>query len=305
MIGLTGEGFESVMRGIAAVLWPALVMTIALVFRPELTDLLRRLRRGKLLGQEIELDKSLDELERGAEELASKPLPALQAADPKKTSPVGVMAGDHDSETTEILDLAARSPKAALMQLSATIEREARRLLAATGHAEALPRLGSLRAMVEVLERVTSLQRGTLDVVRNFAEVRNRIIHGHQGVPDDEVLRAIDAGLIILRAIATAPRERNVVYHPGVLLYADDRGTQEITDGRGVILETTSAGGAMKSLRIFPTTRTHFQRGREVAWEWSNQKSWGAAWYRHADTGDVEHAWDEALEFVGRHLDEI
>lgn len=305
MVAVTGDGFESVMRGIAAVVWPVVAIVIVLTFKSEIADLLRRLRRGRLLGQEIELDKSLDELERGAQQLASKPLPRVDASNPADAGPARGASSTVEAQTQDILDLAAQSPKAALMQLSATIEREARRLLAATGHADEVPGPASLRAMVEVLERATALQRGTLDVVRNFAEVRNRIVHGHQGTPDDEVLRAIDAGLIILRALATAPRERNVVYHPGVTLYSNADATETVAGARGVILETTSAGGAMKSLRIFPTTRTHFERGREVAWEWNSERSWGSTWYRHPDTGGVEQAWDGSLEFIGRHLDEI
>jgi hypothetical protein len=96
-----------------------------------------------------------------------------------------------------------------------------------------------------------------------------------------------------------------VVYDPGVLLYSNADATVTIADARGVVLETTSAGGAMKSLRIFPSTRTHFERGREVAWEWNNESRWGPTWYRHPDSGEVEKAWDGSLEFIGRHLDEI
>jgi hypothetical protein len=61
----------------------------------------------------------------------------------------------------------------------------------------------------------------------------------------------------------------------------------------------------MKALRVFPTTRTHFERGREVAWDWNRDRSWGPAWYRHPDSGDLQHAWDSSLEFIGRHLDDI
>lgn len=307
MLGVTGEGFESVMRGVAAILWPLTVVAIVALFRAEISDLLRRLRKGKVLGQEIELDRSIAELERGAEELASRPLPPIAASDPAKARPVGETPSGIERDTAEILEMAGTSPKAALMQLSATIEREARRLLAATGHADEIPRAASLRAMVEALERATSLQRGTLDVVRNFAEVRNRIIHGHQDVSNDEVLRAIDAGLIILKSLAAVPRERNVVYREWVTVYSDKDCTKEISDCHGVMLEATSAGGVMKSLRLYPTTRSHFRAGLEVAWEWNYGKKWGPAWYRHPDNGAVQPAWEGALEFVGsasrRNLD--
>jgi hypothetical protein len=61
----------------------------------------------------------------------------------------------------------------------------------------------------------------------------------------------------------------------------------------------------MTTFRIFPTTRTHFQKGKRVAWEWNMAKVWPAAWYRDPDTGEIKEGWVSAAEFVGRHLDDV
>jgi hypothetical protein len=132
----------------------------------------------------------------------------------------------------------------------------------------------------------------------------NKIIHG-AAATDDDALSALDTGMTILRALNVLPNEVNVVHHPGVEIFFDAAATKPIPDAKGVILETTSPGGVMKMFRIFPTTRTHFQKGKQVAWEWSMQKVWPAAWYRDADTGTITQAWVSSAEFIARHLDDI
>jgi len=306
MLGVTGSGVENVFKGIAALLWPAVALTAVLLFRPEIRDLLRRIRKGKLLGQEIELDESVTKLARDVEALVDAPLPPVAVANPVPTNVAasGGDAGSADSEITEVLTMAAASPVAALIQLAARLERDGRRLLAATGHLKEVGPTPSLRRIAETLERVTTMPRGSLDAFRSFADLRNRIVHGHGEASDDEILRVIDSGLVLLRSLAAAPRERNVVHRTGVEIYGDD-GLTERLPGWGVILETTSAGGAVTSYRIFPTTRTHFTKGMEVAWEWSDKERWDQAFYKDPDSGEVRSGWDGALEFIGRDIDDI
>jgi len=122
---------------------------------------------------------------------------------------------------------------------------------------------------------------------------------------EQEILRAIDSGIVILRSLAAVARERNVVLYPRVEIFSDPERQHPIEDGWALILETTSPGGAVVERRIFPTTQSHFEVGKEVAWEWNGAKVWGAAWYRDPENGTLEPAWSSAAEFVGRHLDEI
>ena len=41
---------------LASLLWPIVTLIIVLVFRSDLAALLKRVRKGKILGQEMELD---------------------------------------------------------------------------------------------------------------------------------------------------------------------------------------------------------------------------------------------------------
>jgi hypothetical protein len=81
--------------------------------------------------------------------------------------------------------------------------------------------------------------------------------------------------------------------------------TQPVQDGKGLILETLAPGGVTKSFRIFPTTKPHFKKGHQVAWEWSMDKSWPTCWYRQPETDESQIAWISSAEFIGRNLDEL
>lgn len=183
--------------------------------------------------------------------------------------------------------------------LSTEIERELRQLLAATGwHGGG--RYTSLPHEISKLELPPELH----SAVRQFWAVRNKLVHGSSADLDD-IARAIDSGLVILGTLRAIPREINVVYHPGVEVYADAAGHTLREGVKAVILETTRSDGQSKSLRVFPTTRHHFQRGKRVAWEWSGARVFPESWYRDPDTGDVKYGWRESTEFIGRHLDEV
>lgn len=288
-------------RSIATLLWPILGFFILWIFRPELQRILARLRAGKFLGQEIQLADSLDELNVSAQKAASETPhvinqpPAAEQAFPQYPPASGIV--EH------ILSEASRDPKVALILLATEMEREVRHLLASmgnTGVAEGL----TLRRSIDRLQKVGLLPVHLVQSVNSFWHLRNELVHGRHASRDD-LIRAIDSGLVILRTIQAIPHEVNVVYHPGVEVYSlpDGRGIRP--DIKAVVLETTSPGGAAKSLRAFPTTRTHFQKGKRVAWEWNRDLIVGESWYRHPDTDEITYGWTESMEFVGRSLEDV
>jgi uncharacterized protein YutE (UPF0331/DUF86 family) len=203
----------------------------------------------------------------------------------------------------EVLDEATRSPKVALLLLADALIKQMRRLLATSGHSYRTQNdLAGLAANVSV---AANLPHGFLEAVRQFALIRNLIVHGSRPVSDDEVLRAIDSGVTILRWLQAVPREVNIVYDPGVEVFADKDCQVRRQGVKGVILETTSPGGAVKTHRIFPTTRRHFTKGMQVTWEWNQQAQWGESWFRDPDTGEVKQAWLGSMEFIGKNADEV
>jgi hypothetical protein len=326
MAGVTGSGIEDVLNGLAALMWPVVVFLAIFIFRPEIRGFLRRIRIAKLFGGKVVLDKDLDKLQSGATAFEATPIPTVVPVEPEPVAvaaeasvavgftatavgtaypPTVTISGDQlESEIEIVLSVAAMSPKAGLIQLSSDLERTARRIVATTGHIGEMRGGAGLRELAVILERATTLPSGSLDVFGIFAQVRNEIVHGSNAVTEDEIMRAIDSGIILLRSLQAVPLEINVVEHPGVAIYADSQGREEL-QGKGVILITTSPGGAVNSRRIFPTLRDHFVPGMQVAWEWNPKNVWGEAWYLDPDTRELTVAWTSSMEFVGRDLADV
>ena len=292
--------FATLLQAIAALLWPIFAFTALFIFRPQIADIARRLKKGKLLGQEIELNESLSRLDESAlsieQTVAALPSQVNEPTDQQEQA-------QEERAVEDIVSEAARSPKVALIRLASELEKLARQILGSTGHLNGRKHVPISQAIAELDEKY-GLPRHVPSSLKLFWEARNRLIHGGEGT-DGDILRAVDSGLTILKALQAFPREINVVYHPGVELFTNAELTDPIPNTKGVILETTAPGGMSKSLRIFPTTRIHFQKGRQISWEWNMQNVWGQAWYRDPDTGEAKSAFLSSAEFIGRHLDEL
>jgi hypothetical protein len=181
---------------------------------------------------------------------------------------------------------------------------ETRELVAAFGLSDN-KRYVPVRQAVQMLQRSDALPEHLLRSVDQFWNVRNHLVHGRDATLDD-TLRAVDSGVAILRALQAIPRETHTVHHPSVEVFADPHAQQPREGVRGIILETQGSNAtAMRLLRMFPTTKSDYQQGKRVAWEWNLERVFGASWYRDQDTQEVKKAWDSAAEFVGRHVDDI
>jgi hypothetical protein len=298
--------FAELIQAVASLLWPIITLIIVLMFRGEITDLVKRLKRGKFFGQELELGDSLDKLDKNALAAAAE-VPALPPVteqvleNPKSMELPPTQVNEQDDIQT-ILDTAEASPKLALMSLAIEIEKELREIIFSQGQVNK-PYTFTMSNAIRILEQRQFPTHLTV-ALRSFQKVRNQIVHSRGEIASDDILRAIDSGIVILKTLRAVPRQINIVYHPGVELYSDKECTQLIHNARGVILETNVTGHDEKFHRIFPTTRTHFKRGQKVAWEWNSEFSWDDAWYHDPDTGEIKLAWSGALEFVGRNLDD-
>lgn len=286
------------LHALAALLWPILAFMTVLLFRQDVRDLLRRLKKGKLFGQELELLASLEDLEVKSTIIASQTSPASTAT----TSVEELLKHSHHSE--KLLELASRSPKAALMLLASEIEKQLRIFMSTTGH-HTLMKETSFGAIASYLGKSGWLTNSMVDTIHGFKAIRNKIVHATEDVNTDLILRAIDSGMTILKALEAIPHEINIIYHPGVDVFSDEHCHQKVEGVKGLILETTSPGGTVKSHRMFPTTRLNYEKGRQVAWEWNMDRVWGNAWYHDPETKQIKQAWGSSTEFVGRYIEEV
>lgn len=290
----------------AAAIWavsgPLLGLAFMLIFRRDISAALGRLRRFRITKSGVEGDlDSLTEAATRAEESVRQLPPPIEAL-PPAGEPKALPAPNPASVAVRESTASDIGSKAGLVLLAAAIERALRELLASTGwHRNR--RMTSLPVAFDQLAAEVPLARTQRDAVQQFWAVRNRLVHGHDASEDD-VVRAYDAGLMILAMIAAIPREVNTVHHPGAQLFADAKGEREVVGARALILETTQPDGT-KAMRVFPTTRTDYVKGKQVAWEWRMGTIYPESWYRDPDTGEVKYAWSSSAEFVGRQLDEI
>jgi len=291
---------SELLKALASLLWPIFAFVVLFLFRSQLAEAIGRFKKGKLLGQEVELNDSLVDLQRSAsqlsEEVSAIPSSEIDSSDSNELK-------DDESSVKIIIHEAARSPKAALILLAAEIEKEAKQTLASIGKLKGRKSV-NLRQAIDELDSHYGLPKHISSSLRLFWETRNKIIHGGE-TDERNILSAIDSGVSILKSLQALPRETNWVYHPGVPIYSDPECTIPIKNGKGVILKSASSSGAKIFYRIFPTTRTHFEKGRKVAWEWSHENTWSDAWYRDPESNEIKLAWNSSMEFVGRHLDEV
>jgi hypothetical protein len=120
--------------------WPLIIALAVVAYRYEIRDILKRLsqvKKGKFLGQEIELEEKLDQLEetteKAQEEVASRESQQPQS-EPVGSQPVFQEEQLHAQKLEQqILNQARTSPKIGLMLLSAGIDLRVSQLLAASG----------------------------------------------------------------------------------------------------------------------------------------------------------------------------
>jgi len=287
-----------ILQAFVALGWLVFAFTVLFIFQEEFRAAFARVKKGKVFGQEFELKDEIQKLETSANAAVQETerLPPEEKSKPTIEGETELSAFERS-----VLKQAAADPKLALMMLSAEIERRARQALAARG-------VLANRGAVSLTQALLELQRygfpeQLLVSLKSFSAVRSKIVHGSHADHDD-VLQAIDSGLKILRALSVMPGERNVVYRTDIDLFSNENCTVSVSDAKGVALERISSSGE-RDMRIFPTTKTHFQTGQEVAWEWNMAKVWGQTWCRDPQTRQIKRAWVSSAEFIGRHLEDI
>ena len=296
--------FAELLRSIGALLWPALVFWALQAFRNDIAGAIGRIKKAKILGHEFELGDELKELREAANEASNEVAEIPRAESDPSESPASVSERPETEDPVQkILETAVRSPKVALLQLAMEMEKEGREVLASTGKWTEKNPLPFVR-VVERLDSHYGLPRYIPSSLKLFLSIKNKLVHG--GVDKERnIVSALDSGVTIYKALRALPRERNWIHHEGVPVYSDPECLHEISGVKGVILKTQSSSGATTKFRIFPSTQTHFRKGKRVSWEWNLGRNWSDAWYRDPTSDEIKPAWQSAGEFIGRHYEDL
>ncbi|WP_017477252.1 hypothetical protein [Pseudomonas sp. PAMC 26793] len=295
------ESVIKLISALAQILWPILGFTTLFLFRKEIAEILRRIKKGKMLGQEIELSDSIETL-RVSVETVKETTPKLATTD---TPPINNVLNnvEHD-EIKEVLDEASRSPRVALITLGGYIEIAARRALASIGTAmKPLRKISAVEAVDRLNHQYGGLPGDVVNAMRIFMDVRNKIVHTREAT-DEDIISALDSGITLLRTLKALPYETLTVLHHGIPLYADEQCNCQVI-GTGVIIEFMGPGKIRKRQHILPTMCEDYEKGQNLTLEWDLTNIWGETWYVDPESGHQTKAWISSGEFKGRPLDSM
>ncbi len=200
------------LRAVAVILWPIIVIWVVIMFKAEIRDMLRRFRRGKLFGQELELDPTVSEL--------SKTVKRAVLTAPIQPGGASSYTNKTFSLVKEVLSEAKNSPKVALMTLWNHLESELFHLMATMDLLEKT--VFSASDAILILADKGLLPKTISSSLNQFLQVRDILIHNHgQGENIDNILSAIDSGISILKLVQAIPHETNIVYEPSIEVFKD------------------------------------------------------------------------------------
>ena len=286
---------------LAKLLWPIVTFILVFLFKRDISGILERLRKGKLFGQEVELDPAIKEFRKSVEEaqveIPTQPI-QKEVCEPR-------VEGNTDKDIPEVLEAAKINPELGVIKLSSVLEKEIRILAGCLGALPVVKAVPATQVFRNLIEK-GYLPKHTNESLKMFWELRNEIVHGHTPKNDRNILMVLDVGLVLLNTIKAIPHEVNIVHNPGVDLFKDKECIVKLEGSNGLILETTSPGKASKAFRIYPTKKSsYYVEGKQVTWEWDLSVVWGKCWYIDPETQEKRIAWESAGEFVGRHVDEL
>lgn len=317
------EWAKVVVQGVSAVAWPVVFIWAVWRFRPELIRLLARIQKIEAPGfkletaelamktAELKVDRYPDQSEAVERPAGPMQLPAAEVEGVTKhgsTENVAFTPYQTATNLEKALVESASSAYGTAVTVRHLVESELRRLLAATGYlSRAGQRLGSvsIAELLEDAERTRLLSPELVSSIKKLRSLADDVIHSNaEGQSVTAELTA--SGLNILAALRSIPHQRNVVEEPNVPIFTDENCTQ-LAEGHGLMLKAYLPPGNEKPLMylIYPTTKSDYQKGKEVAWEWNGSKRWGPCWYRDPVSNKATPAWGASMEFVGRHLEEI
>jgi hypothetical protein len=294
MITATKSTFELINELIIAIshlLWPIAFLTTVFIFKSEISEILKRIKKGKFFGQELELEREISEF-KNVTEKASESIPILQEEN------------DYEKDEIEyILSKSAEDPKIGILLLARQIEKEILEISASTGHVKEF--LGKpIKLTFELLAQNNFVSKDILTSVRIFWELRNQIVHGRD-VEDKNLIQVLDIGVTLLKTLKAIPHTKHFVFKKNIELYSDKKLEHIRNDVVGIIIENISPNGLEKHYQIFPTTKRDYEEGLHVAWEWSFDNIWDESWYRNPKTNEIESAFTGSAEFVGRPIKEL
>ena len=92
---------------------------------------------------------------------------------------------------------------------------------------------------------------------------------------------------------------------PYRVLYADlpfysDAECKSQTEGVHMIIIKSEDPKQTHQVRECMPTRKSYKAGQLVQWDLNPKQIWQSSWYKNPETGKIEEAWVQAVEFIGK-----
>lgn len=171
------------LRALASLSWPFVVLGLVLHFREDLRLLLKRITKARGFGGELEL---VQELTDSVSEQTGASLPSPKPADEET-----------DKQIHAVMEAALQSPTVGIVLLARQLEKEAKSLLTAKNLDR--PPL-SMAGVIAELSTQTNLPGHTIRSLDLFRRIRNKVVHAGD-VTDEEMMIALDSGITVYRML--------------------------------------------------------------------------------------------------------
>lgn len=280
----TFELINDLIISISHLLWPIVVLVCIIIFKNEISSLLTRIKKGKFFGQELELNNEIEKFETITEQ-ASKTV--------TKNLDIGINIEDKN------ITLSDDNLISNIIEISREIEDELYNISGAYGILKDVNNR-SVSFIAKKLVEKSIINETVLDSVIKFWQLRNKIVHKNYEEEDYQLKKISEIGFSLLNTLKKIPRSKFIVFKKEIDLFSDIKCKYIRPDVKGLILENINKNGITLEYNIYPTTKTIYEVGDSVAWEWNSNNIWNTSYY--IDSDEIKKAFDQSAEFVGRPL---
>jgi hypothetical protein len=208
-----------------------------------------------------------------------------------------------DDVIDRVLEEAERSPRLAVRQMEAVLERELLALMYSSGWGQERSDW-TIATILPWLYESGQLSTSIATSWPALNDVREAIASG-AAVDRENLLSVLDQAILTYRAVAAIARERHYVLQPNIPMFRDEHGREMLDMVWAISLRSIGSRPRPPMDRTFVTRRNDYDIGVEVAWEWATRPTPTVlqGWYEDPLSGTFEPL--RTVEFVGVRLDTL
>lgn len=274
----------SLIEALAKLAWPSVVFIALLWFRKDLSALLTRTRKAKVLGNEFEFEAEKEKLSEGVREVlqAADVQQKKEQVDPSRESEdkffesphIGTFAPSYDKldyDWKYLEEKIGAEPAIAVFIISSQIEKLLRLIEIRSGNTVSNKGISTLASNVA---RKMGYPASFQETLRTFVRIRNAIAHGYNQSNENEIMEVARSGFELLKFVYERQPQPIFVQVAGLYVFEDEECQKPLEMYEGLELIFAAVPGTTGMQRIEVTKRRgYYREGMEVTAKWQ-----GAEW---------------------------